>query len=322
MGRKLMNLNLVDSKLRAIMLKRKRLNLMKKANELTVLCGLKACLIIFSPNEAEPTVWPSPEVARGLLADFFALPEIQQKSKEMNLESYLRNKINKMEEKLRITLEHENNFLMSQVHGRLEDLNMDEIHRLMSFTKEKMVALKRRLDPPVSPVDVQSKEVRTTTYGAGRGFSFGDILRNTQTYHLFDKWVPLDEPLELSPQIQQQIRREMVSNNTNPCALSFLSYRGGCFPYVGSSSNGNSTMEMEPLWTVPPLQNQHDMSNDPITDVSQPREDPFDLMNRELGVSGEGSSNNTMTTDDGLRQDPPPPNGTSAEEEGNVSTAT
>ncbi|CAA7043000.1 unnamed protein product [Microthlaspi erraticum] len=184
-----------------------------------------------------------------------------------------------------------------------------------------MVALKRRLDimecpplgdPPVSPVHVQSKEVRTTTSDA---FVVGGGREDERTYYLFDIWVPFVEPLEPSPQIQQPIWREMVSNNTIPCTISFLSYKGNYFPYVGSSSNGNLTLEpvrpptcglVGPL--SQPLQNQHGMSSDPITDVSQPREDPFDLMNRELGVRGEGSSsNNTMTTSDGLRQETPPP---------------
>ncbi|CAA7042996.1 unnamed protein product [Microthlaspi erraticum] len=88
-------------------------------------------------------------------------------------------------------------------------------------------------------------------------------------------------------------------------------------PYVGSSTNGNLTLKPVHPPTLglvgqvcQPFQNQYGMSNDPITNVSQPREDPFDPMNRELGVGGEGSSSNntiTMTTNDGLRQETPPP---------------
>ncbi|KAG8499911.1 hypothetical protein CXB51_006594 [Gossypium anomalum] len=40
-------------------LKIRRSGLMKKMSELTTLCGNRACLIIYSPDESEPIVWLS-----------------------------------------------------------------------------------------------------------------------------------------------------------------------------------------------------------------------------------------------------------------------
>ncbi|CAN8255266.1 unnamed protein product [Cochlearia groenlandica] len=77
---------------RTISLKKRRLGLVKKVRELTILCDVKACMIIYSPNDPEPLVWPSVDVARDLLDDFFSLPEVEKKKKETTLESYIKEK--------------------------------------------------------------------------------------------------------------------------------------------------------------------------------------------------------------------------------------
>ncbi|XP_023634257.1 agamous-like MADS-box protein AGL104 [Capsella rubella] len=64
-----------NNKARAIFFRRRSEGVLKKVKELTILCDILACLIIFSPNDAEPMVWPSVETARGLLDNFFSLPK-------------------------------------------------------------------------------------------------------------------------------------------------------------------------------------------------------------------------------------------------------
>ncbi|XP_023640356.1 agamous-like MADS-box protein AGL80 [Capsella rubella] len=89
-----------NDKARAKSLKQRREALLKKVKELTILCDIQACLIIFSPNEVGPVVWPSVEKARGLLDDFFALPELAQKNKETSIESFLKEKTKTVHKKL------------------------------------------------------------------------------------------------------------------------------------------------------------------------------------------------------------------------------
>ncbi|PPS08170.1 hypothetical protein GOBAR_AA12474 [Gossypium barbadense] len=61
-------------------LKKRRLGLVKKVMELTTLCGIEACLVIYSPDEQEPMVWPSQEEARRLIQKFYQVPEIKRAS--------------------------------------------------------------------------------------------------------------------------------------------------------------------------------------------------------------------------------------------------
>ena len=37
---------------------------MKKVSELSTLCGIEACAIVYSPYDAQPEVWPSPIVVQ------------------------------------------------------------------------------------------------------------------------------------------------------------------------------------------------------------------------------------------------------------------
>ncbi|QCD91395.1 Transcription factor [Vigna unguiculata] len=66
MARKKLDLTYIinDSKRKTTLKKRKH-GLIKKMNEITTLCGIEACAIIYSPNDPQPEVWPSePEVQR------------------------------------------------------------------------------------------------------------------------------------------------------------------------------------------------------------------------------------------------------------------
>ncbi|TYI05952.1 hypothetical protein ES332_A10G125200v1 [Gossypium tomentosum] len=66
-------------------LKKRRLGLVKKVMDLTTLCGIEACLVIYSPDEQEPMVWPSQEEARRLIQKFYQkVSKLQDQLKKMN----------------------------------------------------------------------------------------------------------------------------------------------------------------------------------------------------------------------------------------------
>ncbi|XP_021911437.1 agamous-like MADS-box protein AGL80 [Carica papaya] len=69
---------------------------MKKVSELSTLCDVKACAIIYSPYDSKLEVWPSPLGAQHVLADFKRMPEMDQSKKMMNQESILRQRITKL----------------------------------------------------------------------------------------------------------------------------------------------------------------------------------------------------------------------------------
>jgi hypothetical protein len=74
--------------------------LMKKLNEITTLCGIKACGILFNPDDLEPQIWPSNEGVQSVLNQFLHVPEFDRDRKMLNHESYLKEKIQKLNEKL------------------------------------------------------------------------------------------------------------------------------------------------------------------------------------------------------------------------------
>lgn len=73
-----------DSARKATYKKRKR-GLMKKVSELSTLCGIEACAIIFSPYDSQPELWPSPIGVQRVLSQFKKMPEMEQSKKMVSL---------------------------------------------------------------------------------------------------------------------------------------------------------------------------------------------------------------------------------------------
>ncbi|CAL9171708.1 unnamed protein product, partial [Musa hybrid cultivar] len=102
MARKKVNLAWIanDSTRRATFKKRRK-GLMKKVSELSTLCDVKACMIVYGPQEPHPEVWPSLPEATRVLARFKSMPEMEQCKKMMNQEGFLRQRVAKLQEQLR-----------------------------------------------------------------------------------------------------------------------------------------------------------------------------------------------------------------------------
>ncbi|CAJ1867718.1 unnamed protein product [Sphenostylis stenocarpa] len=89
-----------DSARKATFKKRKK-GLMKKVSELSTLCGIDACAIVYSPYDPQPEVWPSPMGVQRVLAKFRRMPELEQSKKMVNQESFLRQRILKAKDQLK-----------------------------------------------------------------------------------------------------------------------------------------------------------------------------------------------------------------------------
>ncbi|KAE8732673.1 Agamous-like MADS-box protein AGL90 [Hibiscus syriacus] len=83
-----------DSARKATFKKRKK-GLMKKVSELSTLCGIDACAIMYSPYESQPEVWPSPMGVQRVLSKFRKIPEMEQSKKMVNQETFLGQRITK-----------------------------------------------------------------------------------------------------------------------------------------------------------------------------------------------------------------------------------
>ncbi|XP_004308515.1 PREDICTED: agamous-like MADS-box protein AGL80 [Fragaria vesca subsp. vesca] len=89
-----------NSARRATFRKRKE-GMMKKLRELTTLCGIDACAVIYSPFDSQPEVWPSPFGVKHVLEKFKNMSLIEKSQKMLNQESFLRELISKKQIQLK-----------------------------------------------------------------------------------------------------------------------------------------------------------------------------------------------------------------------------
>ncbi|MBA0752220.1 hypothetical protein Gogos_001076, partial [Gossypium gossypioides] len=126
--------------------KKRTKGLVKKVHELTTLCGIEACAIIYSPDfDSQPEVWPSHAGARRLLSEFKKLPLSKQNNKMVNQESFLEQSLAKATQHLR-ELRKENrqkelkNAKSQSLNGKgiLQSLNSMDLNELGLLVKQNL----------------------------------------------------------------------------------------------------------------------------------------------------------------------------------------
>ncbi|KAJ4705415.1 agamous-like MADS-box protein AGL80 [Melia azedarach] len=201
---------IVSDSARKASLKKRRVGLLKKVSELTTLCGVNAFIIIYSPEDKEPAMWPSRPVVQQLLARFHSLPEMERCKKMMNQETYLKERVTKVQDQLkkhhRKNKETDVSIIMRQIyHGKtLDDCNVSELHGLIWFVEEKKKDIRKRIEyyqqvnplppetslpppnQPSAPMDATAQiggntsgDVRTATEPAQWDQWFIDMMNNS-----------------------------------------------------------------------------------------------------------------------------------------------
>ncbi|XVF76061.1 hypothetical protein PTKIN_Ptkin13bG0236100 [Pterospermum kingtungense] len=133
-------------------LKKRRLGLLKKVSELTTLCGVDACLIIYSPDQKEPVVWPDHDEVRRLLEEFHKIPQFERERKMVNQEMYLVEMATKVQEHMtkfhRKNKEVETGNFMHQIDRgkRIDELSIIEMHGVIWLLEEKMREIRNRYE--------------------------------------------------------------------------------------------------------------------------------------------------------------------------------
>ncbi|XP_010456758.1 PREDICTED: agamous-like MADS-box protein AGL80 [Camelina sativa] len=82
---------------KATFMKRKK-GITKKLHELTTLCGVQACGVIYSPYLSVPEVWPSRETANKVVSQWKMMLVMDKTKKMVNQETFLKRRITKATE--------------------------------------------------------------------------------------------------------------------------------------------------------------------------------------------------------------------------------
>ncbi|KAK6270789.1 hypothetical protein POUND7_007887 [Theobroma cacao] len=126
--------------------------LLKKASELSTLCGIEACVIIYSPYDTQPVVWPSPEGAQSVLSEFKKMPTMDQSTRMMNQESFLRQRIANADQQLQRQSKDNREKEITQVMFQclagqgLESLNMMDLNDLGWLLEQNLEDIDKGID--------------------------------------------------------------------------------------------------------------------------------------------------------------------------------
>ncbi|KAK7269484.1 hypothetical protein RIF29_22213 [Crotalaria pallida] len=143
-----------DSNARKATFKKRKKGIMKKVNELTILCGVDACAIISNPHDSQTEIWPNKEGVKKVIKRYQSALVID-KTKNMNRESFVTQRISKAQEQVDKQRKENHEKEMTRVmfnymesrrlpqNWTVEDLNDldNRIEKYMKDTEDKIEAL-------------------------------------------------------------------------------------------------------------------------------------------------------------------------------------
>ncbi|KAK9086185.1 hypothetical protein Syun_028579 [Stephania yunnanensis] len=220
-------------------LKKRKMGLMKKVSELSTLCDVPACAIVFGPNEEHPEVWPrsQSEVDR-VVMKFRSLPGSEQSKKMVNQEAFLKDRNIKLREQLKKAEKENREFemtliLMAALAGErgIGELGAEQLSDLAWFVDDKMKVIHGRMDRlmrnnKVVKTSTESPTTSSTSNTASSGaaqphhyrhysdetISYGKLLLGVGSGHLchLENKTPIDMAMETLK------RQSWFMENTTP----------------------------------------------------------------------------------------------------------
>ncbi|CAJ2647786.1 unnamed protein product [Trifolium pratense] len=132
--------------------KRRKEGLLKKVNELSTLCGVEACIIIYPENSAQPDIWPPGLRTRNVLGKFMSLPELERNKKMLDSEGFANQTLEKTQKILMKQIEKnqkKSGIFISDTYKNLEcdtrDLNINEANNWKGFIEKRLNEVEQKL---------------------------------------------------------------------------------------------------------------------------------------------------------------------------------
>ena len=124
--------------------------MIKKAHELSVLCGVEVVIIVHDPKESHSTLWPSHDQVMNGVMKFMARSKEPGPKKMVLHDKFLSDKLKSMTDRL-LKLQKKNDetemgFLMTRLFegGIFNELDVRQLNGLDQFVEEKLKKLENR----------------------------------------------------------------------------------------------------------------------------------------------------------------------------------
>ncbi|KAE9591487.1 putative transcription factor MADS-type1 family [Lupinus albus] len=92
---------IINESTRKVTYKVRKIGMKKKLHEISTLCRIQACAIIYGPHETESEVWPSHSEVESVINKFNAMSEIGQRKNMSTEESFLKKNFEKTRDQLK-----------------------------------------------------------------------------------------------------------------------------------------------------------------------------------------------------------------------------
>ncbi|XP_023644501.1 truncated transcription factor CAULIFLOWER A-like [Capsella rubella] len=197
MGKRRVTLDWANQRVRRANIKTRLAGLIKKTNELSILCDARDYLVVFNREIDQFVVWPSTQEANSLMEKYYSLTERERSKKAVDPELFIEANIQKIEKKIddarKAIEELEMEHLMLLNHGRvLADLSLTLIDKLRSYTGKKITSFRNEimdLDPmsvdEASPEDTILSDSNVPSAGWTEN---GYNVMETTIVRYYDDW--------------------------------------------------------------------------------------------------------------------------------------
>ncbi|MBA0730281.1 hypothetical protein Golax_023379 [Gossypium laxum] len=176
--------------------------LTKKMREMSTLCGVDTCAIMYSPYKSQPEVWPSPVGFQQVLSKLKIIPEMEKSKNMLKQKTFLSQKITKVVEQLK------NHWVIHGLNfGALSDINL-LLDKKMSDIDKSIAAVAKA---PLNPQEVSSSSSSSIVALPPMTMVTPKVISRTITEDIVQPDVNNMDPTQ-----RQQWIMELVSNNNNP----------------------------------------------------------------------------------------------------------